>query len=475
MSFQHYATPTAPLRASQVQNEPFFSGPDTTVFVHGWNMQDDPSNDWKAVFAETMYKRLYWQGYRGEFVSFDWPTFSDDEGPDWPIFGEGANITYNPSDFQAYRSAQALQNILENYRNPSDLQPVHLLAHSMGNIVAGEALRQWFADPNTVDPLVTNYIAMQAAVSAGAYKDNATDSAFPGRPVPDLYRFFQHGRNGLTEPGLGNESYFQGNSFSWENSLNYYNEQDFALNLWDINNVGKEFDTQSTVWPFTYDYEAGDGGNTNTDIHTRVDPRPNPDVETILDLALPNGRPGPNAYEILAFYSQSATLALGTKPVNAFDENFDLESLGLLGGSDIRVNHSYQFYHDAAETWGFYTQLKDDLGFNATYSVPAIVTAVTAAAGPLLENNGTRLSWFLEPMTVATFVERPEQREPFQAGPPMFLTPKRTANVDAVFEQYATEPTFSFRSAGKQMPSERELPASLATIVESLERLERAI
>lgn len=168
LSFEHFATPAAPTRTSQIQSEPFFSGPDTTVFVHGWNVPGEVNNDWKAAFAETMFKRLYWQGYRGEFVSFDWPTFANEEGPDWPIFGEGANNTYNPSDFQAYRSARALRDILEDYRNPSNLQPLHLLVHSMGNIVASEALRQWAVDPITVDPLVSNYVGMQAAVSSGA-------------------------------------------------------------------------------------------------------------------------------------------------------------------------------------------------------------------------------------------------------------------------------------------------------------------
>lgn len=303
-------------------------------------------------------------------MSFDWPTFSNEEGPDWPIFGEGANNTYNPSDFQAYRSGRALRNILEDYRQPENLQPVHLLAHSMGNVVAGEALRQWAVDPVTVDPLVTNYIAMQAAVSAGAYRDNGTDSRVFGRPVPDLYRFFQHGRDGLTDPSLGTESYFQSNGFSSENRVNYYNEQDFALDLWDINNFSKDLYLQSFLWPYDYEFEAGDGDNINNDIFTRV-----PDVgpEVILDLALPNTRPGRDAFEILAFYSVSASLALGTKPVAVFDANFDLETLGMLGGSDIRANHSYQFNHDAAETWSFYTRLKADLGFDATYSVPAVV------------------------------------------------------------------------------------------------------
>lgn len=476
VSFQHYATPAAPLRQSQVQNEPFVSGNDTTVLVHGWNMPDDVNNDWKAAFAETMFKRLYWQGYRGEFVSFDWPTFSDEEGPDWPIFGTGANITYNPSDFQAYRSAQALRNILENYRGDSpNLQPVHLLAHSMGNIVAGEALRQYTFDPVTVDPLVTNYVAMEAAVSAGAYRDNGTDSQIVGRPIPDLYRFWQHGRDGLSDPSLGNTEYFQSISFASENRLKYYNEQDFALNLWDINNAGKEFLVQSTVWPYDYEFEFGDGENINNDIFTRV---PDVGAEVILDLALPNGRPGANAYEILAFYAQSASLALGTKPVTAFDGNFNIEALGMLGGSDIRANHSYQFMHDAAETWDFYTQLKADLGFNATYSLPAIVGTVVASLPANMdtisattdETSREPLNWFLEPISLPTRTERETRR--LSTLVPESTGSRPTSLRPAILDAYYEMASDDLRSTiGQESPSQ-ELPDSLDIVFESLERLQ---
>ena len=40
------------------------------LFVHGWNMAP-----WeKDRFAETAFKRLYWQGYQGRFGEFRWPT-----------------------------------------------------------------------------------------------------------------------------------------------------------------------------------------------------------------------------------------------------------------------------------------------------------------------------------------------------------------------------------------------------------------
>jgi hypothetical protein len=40
------------------------------LFVHGWNMS--PTE--KTFFANTAYKRLWWQGYQGRFGAFHWPT-----------------------------------------------------------------------------------------------------------------------------------------------------------------------------------------------------------------------------------------------------------------------------------------------------------------------------------------------------------------------------------------------------------------
>lgn len=107
----------------------------------------------------------------------------------------------------------------------------------------------------------------------------------------------------------------------------------------------------------------------NNDIFTRV-----PDVGSPVNLTLtvPNGQPGRDAYEILAFFAQSASLALGTKEVDYFDSNIDLESFGMPGGTNIRPNHSYQFNHDASQTWDFYDLLKTVLEFDATYGSGAL-------------------------------------------------------------------------------------------------------
>lgn len=266
-------------------------------------------------------------------------------------------------------------------------------------------------------------------------------------------------------------SYFQPNGFSSEKRVNYYNEQDFALDLWDINNFSKDLYLQSFLWPYDYEFTEGDGENINNDTFLR-----NPDVgpDVILDLALPNEQPGPNAYEILAFFAQSASLALGTKPVAAFDENFDLESLGMLGGSDIRANHSYQFNHDAAETWGFYTRLKTDLGFDATYSLPAVVSTFTTADEMIPTASQERLNWFLQPTTVPALVERAY----FEPSPVAVelgrATPQRLAAIDAFFEQYKTvDRHLTERPASSSRDVSESLKDALGPLVIVFESLSR--
>lgn len=91
------------LNPNIVFGQPFFNGndgeADNVVFVHGWNMDSGS----KRSFAETMYKRLYWQGFAGRFYSFEWPTFVDEEGP-LPI--SIANLTYSPTPSTGSRASR---------------------------------------------------------------------------------------------------------------------------------------------------------------------------------------------------------------------------------------------------------------------------------------------------------------------------------------------------------------------------------
>jgi hypothetical protein len=125
------------------------------LLVHDYDLEP-----WKKdCYAETAFKRLYWQGYQGRFGLFHWPGVYN-----------GFQRPLDDSEFNAWRSGAGLLNLLTNLNGPYPGK-VFLMAHGYGAIAAGEALR--LAGTNEV---VNTYIAVQGAVPSHAY-----DSSAPGR------------------------------------------------------------------------------------------------------------------------------------------------------------------------------------------------------------------------------------------------------------------------------------------------------
>jgi hypothetical protein len=376
---------------------PFLSGTDTVVLVHGWNMTDGtqttgPSSDWKKAFAETAFKRLYWQGFRGNFTAFDWPTFADTEGPlqdqDPRILDRwypGAlienayrNMTYNASEYQAWRSGQSLMNYLASIRSTSG--STHVLAHSMGNVVAAESLRQWTAAGNG-QALVSNYVAMQGALSAGAYGDNATDATDDAGL--DYYRYWPAGWNGGES-----RNYMQGTDQAAGRWINMFNEVDRATSselAWVGNNRIKPL--AGSIWRDVapgislpdarrFAYRITLGGKL---LRSYATPTGHwlYDGETDMTPGLsvgPQHMPGPAAYEALAFMSKASAKPIGTKVVDFFvranGTNIDIRSLGLPDDyEDEWPGHSFQFHFDAATTSQFWKRVVDETRMD-TVSTP---------------------------------------------------------------------------------------------------------
>jgi hypothetical protein len=191
------------------------------LLVHGWNMER-----WeKDRYAETAFKRLYWQGYQGHFGSFRWPT----------KYGfEGWNVVWNPdhydhSEFRAWRSGAPLRKLLVSL-NGAYAGNVRLIAHSMGNVVAGEALR-------INAPLVAVYVAMQGALPARAY-----DRFSPYREIPNGYRdetseLYWHYPDSSSSTTYFNEAH------GAATYINFYNAVDYALQKWQLDQNLKPEDT----------------------------------------------------------------------------------------------------------------------------------------------------------------------------------------------------------------------------------------
>jgi hypothetical protein len=434
LTFQHFATPTTPVHASQVRDTPFVGAhpnedEDHIVFVHGWNVEHSANIDFKKAAAETLFKRMFWQGFRGHFVEFDWPTTWDAEGSrNWSaIPGFAENLTYNAGEFQAYRSGRGLMQVLDSLDGDK-----HLLAHSMGNVVVAEALRQW----NQLQPtnaLVKNYVAMEAAISTGAYGDMSSD-AFEITVSTQSYgnfgwphEVFDESRVDLLRqwhdgfPGGSSTHYMASAESAAGKWINLYNPDDVATSLaWKGNNLIKhflnhenpalpdlpggvdevvwgalmwqfEYDINSDlwvlmpppdIWPWRYvvQYDEINGHKyfrVPHPIENTLVTNPNDWTELTSGLVDANGEPGALAYEIMAFMSQANAAPLGTKalPVSAFNfVNEDIKFLGIDPTNTESIyysghvwNHSFQFHHDAAATWQFWQKVKQETSFDATY------------------------------------------------------------------------------------------------------------
>jgi hypothetical protein len=371
-----------------------FNNDDYTLFVHGWNMAAVD----KKVYAETTFKRLYWQGYSGRFGSLDWPTFFDAQGPRGPENDLAdlsfLNFTYNASELQAWRSGEALKNVLSGLRQPDSMGKVHvnLIAHSMGNVVAAEALRLWRLQSG--DALVDSYIAMQGAISAGAFGSDDTDAADSDF---DLYRYWAGGNDQAS--GDNKRPYMSdvtNPSANWSqsaatNRVNMFNAQDFALSqAWVANNALKPlsgniapFDT----WPYNYHAFSPPAIIQREDAATLQRTR----IED--DMVDDFNRPGLYGHEIMAFVSRANALPIGAKDeIGWFSTNIDIANdLSGLNQNvrglepNISPNHSFQFHHDTATTWGFWERVKNEIGFSSTYEMAGIGSTTFLASDLLTE------------------------------------------------------------------------------------------
>jgi hypothetical protein len=171
------------------------------LFVHGWNLAP-----WERdAYAETAFKRLYWQGYKGHFGAFQWPTLT-------------GNTTFDQSELLAWQSAEGLRKKLDNL-NGSYPGNIYLMGHSMGNIVAGEALRLEVGNQP-----VNIYVAMQGAIASHAYDPNAPSRSlgaggFYDDHTPNCYAsYWTNGAPCYFNDNVGAGTY-----------VNFFNPVDYAL------------------------------------------------------------------------------------------------------------------------------------------------------------------------------------------------------------------------------------------------------
>ena len=262
------------------------------LLVHGWNMPP-----WeKDAFAETALKRLYWQGYKGKFGTFQWPTTYSNSVYDY--FNNAQEISsYDDGEFSAWQSAVPLAQLLGTLRGTYGTN-VFLLAHSMGNVVAGEALR--IAGQSGGGQLVNTYVASQGAVPGHCYDPSLTG--------PDLLNYV-HVVAGIsvqlpiTTPNIYNGWLIPPNASVGARS-NFYNVNDYALSYWQLDEELKP-DSRLLSGGSTYFYDSLDTTTVQDLFQKGL-------VGTALHLG--DASNVQDRYEIMAYAAQPRSIALGAVP-----------------------------------------------------------------------------------------------------------------------------------------------------------------
>ena len=277
------ATPLIPLTADLTSDSGQYtpSSPQKKqyiLFIHGWRMKPTERRN----FADTAFKRLYWQGYRGRFGLFNWPTEWTDTSTTLKALQDPQN--FDRSEQKAWNSAAALRNLLKKLDSEYGTQNVNMFAHSMGNIVASEALRLEATSPHP-QKLVHVYVASQAAVPADAYDPTKASYA-------DYFSNFA--------PGTAHPQYFASIGSVADHLVNFFNPKDYATNsttTWWANQYTKPDDGYSIVWarqPDGTDVIAG--------------------YKVILSGHVLNPALALERYEAFAFAATPTSLALGATP-----------------------------------------------------------------------------------------------------------------------------------------------------------------
>ncbi|HEU0047799.1 MAG TPA: alpha/beta hydrolase, partial [Nitrososphaera sp.] len=309
--------------------------PQCLVFVHGWAMSYDDSIN----FSETMFKRLWWQGYKGRFAAFRWAT-------------QTSATSYNTSEWLAWKYGKSLLNYVDNYlKHQMPDYTMNIAAHSMGNIVAGSALKRGL----TID----EYILMEAAIPSGCYNDSVNNyprflNAEAANPTPD------------TEAELGYRLFIQSVLGNVGKIISFFNVDDYALATGTTAFLGWPFETnweknQVDFKPNRLNSQNSTYGDylfsANQPMGLQVSLGWNQDITgTYL-----SSRPVTDIHESMAFVARPRSKAVGAETHNAsvFGSVVNLQPLCGFGADS--QDHSGQFNWRIQQLGSLYQRLFEDL------------------------------------------------------------------------------------------------------------------
>ena len=284
------------------------------VFVHGWNMS---YNDY-VNYSETMFKRLWWQGYKGKFCAFRWATLTDLD-------------SYNTSEYRAWKYGKSLKDYVASLNNYT----VSVAAHSMGNVVTGSALQRGMG--------VNRYFLMEAAIPGGCYNDAVNNypdflTAEQTKPTPD------------TGSDLGYRLYVGSAQNNAQKTINFYNTQDFALFSGAYPVLG------NVSWEQNQKDYKPNGFSTNTYAYDKGPPNnPYPAGQRcfLRGIYSFSERPVLDIHESMSFVARPRSKAIGAEPssTSVFPQSIDLQGYGF-GGQ--QPDHGGQFNRGIQQLNDFY-------------------------------------------------------------------------------------------------------------------------
>jgi hypothetical protein len=187
------------------------------VFVHGIDLTVAEQQG----YAQSFYKRLWWEGYRGRLVAFRWATTLDEGLGTFKPNHENTSI-FNSGEYRSWYGGASLRQYVADLRAQlGDNEIISVAAHSLGNACVGEALRQGMQ--------VNSYVAMEAAVSLSCYYPEIEN---PDNPMPTDQSLINADVASPTPcyaSQLGYQGYLNGIGNNAVNRTSYYNADDFWL------------------------------------------------------------------------------------------------------------------------------------------------------------------------------------------------------------------------------------------------------
>jgi len=368
------------------------------VFVHGICVTDNGFNS----FSQTMFKRLWWAGYKGRFAAFQWstPPFPTDWGQivEHPI---NATALFNNGEYHAWYCGQGLKDFVSHEKSSvasrGSTPTVGIVAHSLGNVVANSAYAQgmhsdyyaalegaislscFFSSQNTTgDP--TAILSGDTLNSGGAFDAQLVSAENPGTQLklgpttyygshtPDYYR-------GLCTTTLSNVSTQITN---FHNPLDYWLQTGFIDSTIPVNWQKDQYYAKPTVFFYATPTWSGiesqlygwnmtgqSGCAYRDDLY---------DVSSPPNLISSVHRPVNDTFEQVSYIARSRTLTLGAQSSSTWASldghatEINLETLYDFGGAQNDhsgiFNRSIQQLSDTSTfsaSIPFYDELRYDL------------------------------------------------------------------------------------------------------------------